>query len=245
MKNLKTALVVILLVAGFGTSNAQFSRWWYQFMAQMRQTEWVIGGGWNVVHDDGGKWFRHLFRAGDVWHIPAYPSRLTCEKYLKDGWSVEVMAAYNRYGIGNHLTDGSDNQPYQLVTTSWSLFSFDAMGKYDFNKLYDLNKVLFNDQEIIQPYGTFGLGYTYRSMPRFPHTATFNLGLGINVWVYNNWGVQLQSMSKFGLRDKFPTSGSNYLQHSIGVVYKINPKKGGAGSGSRYKFKKHRIKKGL
>lgn len=239
MKNLKTLLVVAIIGLSLN-SNAQFSRWWYQFNAQMRQTPWIIGGGWNVVHDDAGKWFKNLFNTGKAWNIPPYPSRLTCEKVLdkEQGWSIELMLAYNRYGIGNFI-----DEDRAFVTTQWSLFSADVMGKYDFNKLYDLNALMFKDQEIFQPYGTFGLGYTMRTMPRFPHTATFNLGLGFNAWIYEGWGIQVQSLAKFGLRAKFPFSGSNYLQHSIGVVYKFQPAP--ISLGKRYKFKKHEIKKAL
>lgn len=238
MKNLKTALVVILLVAGFGTSNAQFSRWWYQFMAQMRQTKWVVGAHWNVVEDDGRP-FQKLFDVNRAWDLPGYPSRVTVEKYLKDGWSVEASLTYNRYRSGK-LINGND-----VVGGDKTFFCFDALGKYDFNKLYNLNDAMFGGQQILQPYGTFGLSYTYRAFGTFPHSPNLDLGLGLNVWAYENWGVQLQGLSKFGMIGRFFWSHANYMQYTFGVVYKINPKKGGAGSGSRYKFKKHRIKKGL
>ena len=80
MKNLKTLLVVAIIGLSLN-SNAQFSRWWYQFSAKMRQTPWVVGGGWNVVDDDGRP-FKSLFDVNKSWNIPPYPSRLFFQKVL-------------------------------------------------------------------------------------------------------------------------------------------------------------------
>lgn len=237
MKNLKTALVAVLLIAGVSQSNAQFSRWWYQFMAQMRQTKWVVGAHWNVVEDDG-RAFQKIFDVSRAWNLPGYPSRVTVEKYLKDGWSVEASLTYNRYRTGK-LINNQDN-----LGGDQTFFCFDALGKYDFNKLYDLNQVMFGGKEILQPFGAFGLSYTYRAFGTYPHSPNLDLGLGVNVWAYENWGVQLQGMSKFGLNGPIWRTTANYLQYTFGVVYRLNPKQGG-GSGNRYKFKKHTIKKGL
>lgn len=221
-----------------------------QFVEKMKETPWVVGLGWNIVHDDGGKWFKNLFNVDKVWNMAPYPLRVTCEKWLYSkndstgsnrGWSIEFMGAYNRYGVGNYLTD---REPQVLVVTQYKLLSFDLHAKYNFNKLLDLNKLLGAKQEVFQPYGTFGLGYTYRTLPAHRNTATLNAGLGFNVWIYKGFGVQLQSIAKFGLKDRFPISGSNYLQHSISVVYQFGAKSNKS-SGNRYKFKKHSIKKVL
>lgn len=230
MKKLRLAVLFLLLSLWVGNYNAQVSdvKKRSPFFEKLRYTPWVVGHGWNVVHDDAGKWFRNLFRANDVWNMTPYPLRFSCEKWLyhKDdnttksrGWSIELMGAYNRYGVGNYMTD---RDPPILVVTPYKIISFDVHGKYNFNKLVDLNKLFGAKKEIFQPYGAFGFGYTYRTLPAHVNTVTFNVGLGFNVWVYKDIGIQIQSLAKFGLKDKFPHSGSNYLQHSIGVVYQIN-----------------------
>lgn len=230
MKNLKNALILLLftfLVSG--TYNAQTTGAKSPFIEKLRYSPWVIGHGWNVVHDDAGEWFQNLFKTNEVWNATPYPLRFSCEKWLYNkrdssgssrGWSLEFIASYNRYGIGNYLYD-SKPAPV-LVPTSYKLFSFDLHAKYNFNKLLDLNKVFGAQKEIFQPYGAFGFGYTYRTLPAHPNTASFNVGLGFNVWIYKDIGIQVQSIAKFGLKDKFPNSGSNYLQHSVGIVYQIN-----------------------
>jgi hypothetical protein len=49
--------------------------------------------------------------------------------------------------------------------------------------------------------------------------VTANIGLGFNVWVYKGWGLNVQSMAKFAINK---ATGRNYLQHSVGVVYRFN-----------------------
>ena len=245
-----TFIILIILALSVGRFHSQTEPKLKQFLHKMKETPWVVGHGWNVVHDDAGKWFKNLFNVDKVWNITPYPLRFSWEKelYTKDtldkckGWSLEFMAAYNRYGIGNYLTEGP---PVTIVTTSYMLLSFDLHGKYDFNRLVNLNTLIAGKsaKSIFQPYGTFGFGYTYRTLPAHRNTATINLGLGFNVWIYKGLGIQIQSLSKFGMKARFPHSGSNYLQHSIGVVYKITPRP--KETGNRYKFKKHSIKKVL
>ena len=238
MKNLKAALVVILLTVCVSQSNAQFSRWYYQFVAKMRQTPWIIGGGWNVVDDDGQP-FKKLFDVNKAWNIPAYPTRLFGQKVLdkEKGWAIELALTYNRYASGNRINNDV------ITPAGQTFFGVDVAAIYDFNKLYDLNALMFGEQEIFQPYANMGLGYTYRAIGPHVHAPNINLGLGFNVWVYEGWGVQIQSVSKIGLAGQIIKTKANYMQHSIGVVYKFQPKP--MALGKRYKFKKHEIKKAL
>ncbi len=245
MKRTVLALLLISLTLWVGNYNAQSTKKRSQFIEKIRFTPWVVGHGWNVVHDDAGKWFKNLFKANEVWNATPYPLRFSCEKWLysKDdntgscrGWSVEFMGAYNRYGIGNYLSNTNTDKP-GLVTTSYKLISLDLHAKYNFNKLVDLNKLMGAKKEIFQPYGTFGFGYTYRTLPAHINTINLNVGLGFNVWVYKDIGLQIQSLAKFGLNDRFPNSGSNYLQHSVGIVYQINLTPKAEGDGYMKEFK--------
>lgn len=242
MKNFKTALVVILLVVGVSKSDAQFSRWYYQFVAQMRQTPWIVGVSWNVIDDDGRP-FKKVFDVNKGWNIPGYPGKVSIEKVLdkEKGWSMEFAFTYNRHAGGNYI-----NSPTEYVGGNKMIIATDLAAKYDFNKLYDLNTLMFGEKEVFQPYANMGLGYTFRSIGTVyaPTSAvSLNLGLGFNVWVYEGWGIQVQSVSKIALASKIPFNYGNYMQHSIGVAYKFQPKP--MALGKRYKFKKHEIKKSL
>lgn len=238
MKNIKNTLIAVLIVFSVGQTNAQFSRWYYQFVAQMRQTPWIAGVSWNVVDDDG-RAFKSLFDVNKAWNIPGYPSRLSCQKVLdkEKGWGIELALSYNRYASGNRINNND------ITSAGQTYFGVDLAAIYDFNKLYDLNALMFGEQEIFQPYAHMGLGYTYRAIGPYVHAPNVNLGLGFNVWVYEGFGVQIQSVSKIGLAGPIIKTKANYMQHSIGIVYKWQPKP--IALGKRYKFKKHEIKKSL
>ena len=75
----------------------------------------------------------------------------------------------------------------------------------------------------IQAYPCFGLGYTYRTLiDEFQHSMMINVGCGGIVWTKDNrWGVCLQSLAKFGVKGEFPKHGSNYIQTSVSLLYKV------------------------
>src|SRR4051812_44591981 len=113
MKKFKLLLLLLLIAFSVVKYHAQ-SKNRSPFIEKLRFSPWVVGHGWNVVHDDGGKWFRNLFKANEVWNATPYPLRFSAEKWLYNkndssgrtrGWSVELSGAYNRYGVGNYLYD--------------------------------------------------------------------------------------------------------------------------------------------
>ena len=255
MKKNASALIIILMFVGLFQSNAQsnFVRKWTRFGVNLESTTlttpWIFGLGWSAVHDDGGKWFTNLFNVNKTWNMAAYPARTSCEKIIDTarGWSAEVAFAYNRYGNGNYVNRRAPRSD-GLVDQQAAILSFDFHAKYDFNKIYDLN-TLWGGGEYFQPFCVFGHGYTYRdlapnhAMVAHHNTITMNMGLGFNVYVYQGFGIQIQSLAKFGMKRRFPTSGSNYIQHSIGIVYKMNPLR--LHKSKSYKYKKHSIRKVL
>ncbi|HWY11762.1 MAG TPA: hypothetical protein VN026_10580 [Bacteroidia bacterium] len=250
MKRITSVLIIILMFIGLFQSNAQsnFLRKWTRFGMNLESTTlstpWIFGLGWSAVDDDGGRWFtKNLFRVDKTWNMVPYPARTSCEKIIDTlrGWSAEVIFSYNCYGVGKYISDAAP-QPRGLVQNRSGIVTFDFHAKYDFNKIYNLNK-LWGGQEIFQPFCVFGHGYTYRDMAPHHNTITMNMGLGFNVYIYDGFGIQIQSLAKFGLKNRFPTSGSNYIQHSIGIVYKMNPL--ALHKSKSYKYKKHSIRKVL
>ena len=250
MKKTAFTLVIILMFIGIFQSNAQsnFVRKWTRFGVNLESTTlstpWIFGLGWSAVHDDGGKWFTHLFQVDKTWNMAPYPGRTSCEKIIDTakGWSAEIVFAYNRYAVGNVIGRHRDAAPPALATNRAGIVSIDFHAKYDFNKIYDLNQ-LWGGQEIFQPFCVFGHGYTYSDKAPHHSYITMNMGLGFNVHIYQGFGIQLQSLAKFGMKNRFPTSGSNYIQHSIGLIYKMNPLQ--LHKSKSYKYKKHSIRKVL
>ncbi|MEO6303600.1 MAG: hypothetical protein ABIP51_10535, partial [Bacteroidia bacterium] len=54
-----------------------------------------------------------------------------------------------------------------------------------------------------------------------PIGGNFNIGLGTNIWLTRALGINLQSIAKFGVSSRFPRSSSNYLQHSLSLIIKL------------------------
>lgn len=167
----------------------------------------MFGVHWNVVEDDGNK-FGGLFDVSNSWNVLPYPTKITADKYFKYGWSLEMAASYNKYERDKTINDSTGIEA--------TFFAFDVNGKYSFYTKY------FPRAKWIDPYFTFGVGYTYRNANVAEHTPTVNLGAGINFW-YRRIGLQIHSNAKFGVYPGFwdMDNHENYLQHSIGLVYRI------------------------
>lgn len=180
---------------------------------------WILGIGGNVVDDDGSP-FKHLFDVGSRWNLRPYPSRLTVERSLKHTFSVEGAFNFNQYK-GSKIINGEVGQ-------SGIFFSADVNLKNDFNKMVNMDG-WFN------PYVVYGAGLTYRTVRSMPIGANLNVGFGFNIWVSRSFGINFQSIAKFGVSTRFPHSSANYLQHSTGIVYKIQ--KGGKANFLKRRYK--------
>ncbi len=200
-KLLPPALFIVLLIL-CGSAFAQPHDW----MPKPKPYTWMFGLGWNAVDDDGRP-FCQPFDAPQSWHIRPYPTRLNVDRYLNKGFSVEFTGAYNRYN-GANLVNGSTG-------LGGTFISLDLNGKYSFYNLMSVNW--------FDPYVSLGFGGTIRSAYPTTFVPTLNSAIGANFWVYKNWGIQLQTSAKFGIKSDFYRTDANYLQHSAGIVYKIEP----------------------
>jgi outer membrane protein W len=203
MKSVKTLSLFIALFMLAHITSAQ------TLMQRIKNTTLVFGLSEHIVVDNGEE-FKFKFDTKN-WQLMPFPSRITAEAYLKKGWSLQTEFAYTTYKA-NTIVDNV------MQTKDNSFFSADLNIRYHF-------EALFVHQNFFDPYLTAGYGYTYRSAVTKMQTSTGtnNLGLGCNFWIYKGFGLNLQSVGKFTMKggDK-----SNYLHHSIGVVYKIMPLSG-------------------
>lgn len=97
-----------------------------------------------------------------------------------------------------------------------------------------------SDEISLDFYPLVGAGYTYRTLSKadLVNSVTSNIGGGANLWVSKKRiGINLQAMGKFGLKQGFPRNGSNYIQYSVCVNYKMRKS-----SGSPSNFNKEREK---
>ena len=228
MKKFKVALIALVIGVSCSQVVAQ-SLAWERFIMPFRKSPWILGLGWNIVEDNGNAW-KKIFAAKSSWHMPYFPASLTIEKMYTKGWSFVAPINLNIYKPGKLVNSDIPS------TASYMFISSDLNARYDFNQLYDFNKLIDPAKIFFDYYGTFGSGYTYRSAPRVKSAATLNLGFGANIWIAQGFGINLQSMAKFGMASPFFSTPKNYLHYTFGAVYKFIPK--GANQAKRYKFNK-------
>ena len=177
----------------------------YKTIKVYKPYKWMFGIHWSIVEDDGTK-FENIFNTATSWNLRPYPTKITVDRYIKYGMSMEAVVTYGQY-VSKNIVNGETG-------LSGMILAADIHGKWSFYNLYAPKA------RWVEPYVTFGAGYTYRSVSRPAHTPTINLGGGVNFWIMENLGIQIASNAKFGLLPNFWSSPGNYLQHSFGVVYR-------------------------
>ena len=198
----------------------------YKTIKKYKPYDWMVGVSWSVVEDDGSP-FSGIFNVASSWNYLFYPTRISVDRYLKSGWSLEAVFTYNTYSSKKNVNGKLD--------ASGIFLSGDINSKYSFTNLY-VPKLKWFD-----PYVNMGLGYTFRAGANTSiHTPTLNLGIGMNFWIYKGFGIQLHSNAKLGVAMPLIKTSTNYLQHSAGIVYRW--KKGGRSKNpsdkKRYKWTK-------
>lgn len=200
---MKTVVFLSCFVLAITIGNAQP----YKTIKPYKPYKWMFGISWSAIDDDGRK-FDAPFDYVTSWNILPYPTKISVDRYFRYGWSAEATATYSEY---------LPNKMIQCETDISSTFiCFDLNGKYSFYTKYAPRL------RWIEPYFTFGAGYTYRSNALVAqHVPTVNLGFGLNFWFINSLGIQLHSNGKLGVYPGFWDTHTNYLQHSAGLVYRI------------------------
>ncbi len=176
----------------------------HSFKHFITKTPWIIQLGGNVVDDDG-KPFNKVFDVKNTWNVPPFPTKLAIEKELNYNWNLELAFTYNNFKPGKTINN-------DVYTTAGTFFSVDINGKKILTKLYRIEPYLFS-----------GFGYTLRTVSKYSNSVTLNAGFGFNIWVVDNvLGINIQGSGKFGLTSPIVKTGANYLQHSLGIIYKFS-----------------------
>lgn len=172
--------------------------------------KWMFGIHWSVVEDDGEP-FKYVMNAGTSWNLRPYPTKLTVDRYLKNGWSLELSLLFAQY------------MPSNLVNGQVGVAGF--MGAGDFHAKWSFYERYAPKARWIEPYITFGGGYTFRAAPGAISSPTANIGGGLNFWMIESLGIQLATNAKFAFIPTFWKTPGNYLNHSIGIVYRTPSEK--------------------
>ena len=210
MKHYKLVLVSIVFLITTANLKAQFAN-------DLSNGKLVVGIGWSIIEDDGQK-FENIFDVKNSWNMLSYPTTLRVEKLFSKSVGFVFNATYNKFKA-DKLVNG------EIQTASSIFYAFDFGVKYNFMGMYNLNEKLFGFKEdVFDIYGDVGLGATHRSTSGASNEANLNLGLGMHIFIFKGFGINLDAISKFAM-DDFWNSESNYMQYSFGVIYDFRSNK--------------------
>ena len=192
MKQLKLAVMALFAFAAVNVS------------AQDSDNPWAVGFGVNTVDFKIPTEFSGVLEdyvGTTEWSGNTLPSisRITVERYLNDGFSLQLAGSLNKI-----KTVVSDNDADALY---WAV---DANVKYDLNNL-------FGQTGWFDPYLYVGGGYT-----NFDDQGEgmLNGGFGFNTWFNDNLGLNFQS----GYKQEFADKVGSHFQHALGLVFKFGGK---------------------
>jgi outer membrane protein OmpA-like peptidoglycan-associated protein len=192
MKQFKIAIIAFFSLLMVGNVNAQDEN-----------NPWVVGFGANVVDfyntsSNFGNQVDDLFGNSD-WNIIPSITRITVDKYLEKGFSLQLAGSLNKIETVVEKND-----------SDFMYYSFDAVVKYDINNL--LGETAWFDPFVY-------LGGSYVSADSVGE-GMLNSGIGFNTWFNDNIGLNFQTGTKIGFADNIKT----HYQSSLGVVFKFGGK---------------------
>ena len=191
MKRLKLAVIALFMVAGISNVNAQDEN-----------NPWAVSFGVNVVDFYNGNNFTNQVKdllGNKDWNILPSISRISGEKYLDKGFSLQLAGSMNKIE-----TVASKNDSDFLY---WAL---DAIVKYDLNNLV-------GDTSWFDPFVYLGGGYTSVNSKG---EGMANVGVGFNTWFNENVGLNFQTGTKVGFTDNV----KSHYQTALGLVIKFGGK---------------------
>ena len=192
MKRLKLAVIAVFALMTVSNINAQDEN-----------NPWAVGFGVNIVdfYATGASFGDNLkdHLGNSDWNFLPTISRVTAEKYLDKGFSLQFAGSLNK--IDHMFMDGDTDDMYYSV---------------GMNVKYDLNNI-FGDTGWWDPF--VGLGGNYVSVGDIGE-GMLTTSAGFNIWFNDNLGLNFTTQSNFGFADKV----QDHIQSSLGLVIKFGGK---------------------
>ena len=197
MKRIKISLASLALIAT--VSSVQ---------AQDENNKWSIGFGVNTVDirspHDFGLFLKDWGGPSDLNVLPAV-TKLSVARYIGAGFSAEVDGSLNKIKKG-----------FNGVSQDESFWNANLQAKYALRRLFTTESGWFD------PYLKLGGGYTSYKSEYAEKDGGVKLlaGGGINFWFTDHLGLNVQTWYNHG----FQKDGTDYFQHSAGIVIKFGAK---------------------
>jgi len=188
MKHLKIAVIALFALVTVNSVNAQDSN-----------NPWAVSFGVNALDYRAGTELGDIaedyFSTSD-WNVLSSISRISVEKYLKDGFTLQMAGSLN-----------------QLESDFY--YAIDANVKLDVNKL--VASAFGSTTQWFDPYLYLGGGYTSVNNTG---EAMLNAGVGFTSWFTETVGLNFQT----GAKRQFTNKVKDHFQHSLGLVLKFGGK---------------------
>ncbi|WP_315237936.1 thrombospondin type 3 repeat-containing protein, partial [Capnocytophaga granulosa] len=197
MKRIKISLASLALIATVGS-----------VQAQDENNKWSIGFGVNTVDirtpHDFGKFLKDWGGPSDLNVLPAI-TKLSVARYIGAGFSAEVDGSLNKIKKG-----------FNGVSQDESFWNANLQAKFALRRLFTTESGWFD------PYLKLGGGYTSYKSEYAEKDGGVKLlaGGGINFWFTDHLGLNVQT----GYNHGFQKDGTDYFQHSAGIVIKFGAK---------------------
>ena len=189
MKHLKLAVLALFTLVTLKSINAQD-----------KNNPWAIGIGTNIVdfYSSNAGFEQNIkdHLGNSDWNFLPSISRITVEKYLKDGFSIQFL------GTANEITT--------LQQKDDSDFLYYSLG---LNAKYDINNLIGNTGWF-DPYVSLGGLFVSVDNKSEGMLAT---GIGFNAWFNEKIGINFETGSRFGFADNV----GSHIQSSLGIVIKF------------------------
>ncbi|PQB08234.1 hypothetical protein BST83_14665 [Polaribacter filamentus] len=194
MKQLKIAVIALLMLALGSNVNAQDEN-----------NPWAVSFGVNTIDfyagSDFGDQMKDLLGNSD-WNVLPSISRISAEKYLEKGFSLQLAGSLNKISTFKSKDDSD--------------FLYYSIGA---NVKYDVNNLIGDTSQYFDPF--VYLGGSYVSVDS-ESEGMLNIGLGFNTWFNENVGLSFQHATITGFSDQV----ARHYQSSLGLVIKF----GGTGA---------------
>ncbi len=207
MKHFKLAVMALLVVAGLSNVNAQDENNPWAISVGVNAVDYYPTNDPTMVSDTGINtgWYSQFFNADDHYNMVPSVSRLSVGRYIASGFSLEVAGTYNKI---DQVGETTLNNELTYIGADLAI-------------MYDLNNIFLKNAKTFDPYAFVGGGYTWMEEEG---SATFNGGLGANIWLGKNLGLYIQSAYKHVFDEDYPNVQQPHFQHSAGVKFRFGGK---------------------
>ncbi len=213
----KIAFILALIFALTNAAQAQLGDVkqtpFKKFTSNFKRAPKILTFGWSII-DDNGTPYKDIF-APKSHTINIIPLTFNYDIYYRKGIFFNLKGSFCNFKK-NKIVNG------EALDNANLFFALDFNTSLSLNYVYNINYALLNlNNNIFDIRLIGGIGYTNRNIYVFNHAANLNFGGGLYGRFSKEFGMNIELVSKFGLKSKLGKTNTNYIHSSIGVSYFI------------------------